>query len=170
MMKMYFSLLFASIVSFYSSSLLAHEGHEHDADVAVIAVHNAQVREFLPTAKSSVGYLTIINHSDTAATLTKASVDGVARVEIHQHTHVDGMMKMQKVESLQIAANQQVDFKPGGYHLMVFEPKEPLKVGQQRKLTLYFNDGNRVFSHAQIVSLASQAEQPAALKQHTHHH
>jgi len=77
--------------------------------------------------------------------------------------------KMQKVESLLIKAHQQLDFKPGSYHLMVFEPQEPLKVGQERKLTLYFEDGNRVFTNAKVVSLASQAEPVKASKDHSHH-
>ncbi|WP_372762504.1 copper chaperone PCu(A)C [Pseudoalteromonas sp.] len=169
MTKVCFSLASAFIMSVFSSSLLAHSGHEHDSNVAALEVHNAQVREFLPTAKSSVAYLTLVNHSDTDTVLTKASIDGLARVEIHQHTHVDGMMKMQQVASLPIAAHQHVDFKPGGYHLMVFEPIEPLKVGQHRKLTLYFSDGNRVFTNAEVVSLASQAEQSNASKSHNHH-
>ena len=167
--KQCISIVFVSVLSLFSSSSMAHSGHDHDADVAIIKVSNAQVREFLPATTSSVGYLSIINHSDTVATLTKATIDGLGRVEIHEHSHVDGMMKMQKVESLTINAHQQIDFKPGGYHLMIFEPQEPLKVGQQRKLTLYFSDGNRVFTNAQVVSLASQAEQSQASKQHTHH-
>ncbi|WP_139015427.1 copper chaperone PCu(A)C [Pseudoalteromonas sp. TB64] len=169
MTKLCFSMASALMFSFFSSSLSAHSGHEHGTDVAELEVSNAQVREFLPASKSSVGYLTITNHSGNAATLTKASIDGLGRVEIHEHSHANGMMKMQKVESVVIKAHKSVSFQPGGYHLMVFEPQEPLKIGQERKLTLYFSDGNRLFTNAQVVSLEAQAEQSKPSTQHSHH-
>ncbi len=169
MMKWCFSIVTTLMFGFFSSSLAAHSGHDHDADTAELIVNNAQVREFLPASTSSVGYLTITNHNKAAATLIKASIDGVGRVEIHEHSHVDGMMKMQKVDSVVIKGHESVIFQPGGYHLMVFEPQEPLKVGQERKLTLYFSDGNRLFTNAQVVSLESQAKQSKSSTQHSHH-
>ncbi|MBB1328113.1 copper chaperone PCu(A)C [Pseudoalteromonas sp. SR43-7] len=169
MTKLCFSMASALIFSFFSSSLAAHSGHDHGSDVAVLEVTNAQVREFLPGSTSTVGYLTLINHSGAAATLTKATIDGLGRVEIHEHSHVDGMMKMQQVESVEIKAHESVSFQPGGYHLMAFEPQEPLKVGQERKLTLYFSDGNRLFTNAQVVSLEAQAKQSKPSTQHVHH-
>jgi copper(I)-binding protein len=169
MMKMFYLKLTTAILILFSSPLMAHTGHEHNHDVAQLALTNAQVRVFLPASTSSVGYFSVINHSDVAATLVKASVDGLGRVEIHEHRHENGMMKMQKVDSLTIAPFQQIDFQPGGYHLMVFEPQEPLKVGQERKLTLYFKDGNRIFTNAQVVSLEEQVKQSAPAKPHSHH-
>ena len=169
MMKWCFSIATTLMFGFFSSSLAAHSGHDHDADTAELIVNNAQVREFLPGNTSTVGYLTLTNHGGTAATLTKATLDGLGRVEIHEHSHVDGMMKMQQVKSVEIKAHESVSFQPGGYHLMVFGPQEPLKVGQERKLTLYFSDGNRLFTNAQVVSLEAQAKQSKPSTQHAHH-
>ncbi|BDF96560.1 MULTISPECIES: copper chaperone PCu(A)C [Pseudoalteromonas] len=160
------SAIFA--ISFYSSELFAHTGHQHET-VNKVVVSNAQVRNFLPGSKSSAGYLTLVNHGDTTIELTKVTLDGMGRVEVHEHQHVNGMMKMQKVDMLQIKAHQQLDFKPGGYHLMVFEPEEPLKIGQELKLTLYFSNGDRVFTQATVVSLESQIEEVPQSQQHTHH-
>ncbi|WP_457934949.1 copper chaperone PCu(A)C [Pseudoalteromonas sp. SCSIO 43210] len=169
MTKQFFSMASALMLGLFTSSLAAHSGHEHGSDVAVLEVTNAQVRAFLPASTATVGYLTLINHSGTNATLTKATIDGLGRVEIHEHSHVDGMMKMQQVESVVIKAHESVSFQPGGYHLMAFEPLEPLKVGQERKLTLYFSDGNRLFTNAQVVSLETQAKQSKPSTQHAHH-
>lgn len=156
-------------ISLYSSALFAHADHQHET-VNKVVVSNAQIRDFLPGSKSSAGYLTLVNHGDTVIELTKVSVENLGRVEVHEHQHVNGMMKMQKVDVLQIKAHQQLDFKPGGYHLMVFEPKEPLKIGQELKLTLYFSNGDRVFTQASVVSLESQIEEiPPSQQHHTHH-
>ena len=89
MTKLCLSFVSALAFSFFSSSLAAHSGHNHSADTAQLEVSNAQVREFLPGGKASAAYLTISNHSGTNATLTKASIDGLGRVEIHEHAHVD---------------------------------------------------------------------------------
>lgn len=153
----------------FSSSLLAHEGHDHSHEVAQLSVENGQVREFLPAAESSVGYLTISNHSKVDAVLVKATIDGLGRVEIHQHKHEGAMMKMEKVSNIEIKAHESVQFQPGGLHLMVFEPQEPLIAGQERKLTLYFKDGNRIFTNIEVISLAEQVEQSTSAKHHSHH-
>lgn len=156
-------------ISLYSSALFAHADHQHET-VNKVVVSNAQIRDFLPGSKSSAGYLTLVNHGDTVIELTKVSIENLGRVEVHEHQHVNGMMKMQKIDVLQIKAHQQLDFKPGGYHLMVFEPKEPLKIGQELKLTLYFSNGDRVFTQASVVSLESQIEEiPPSQQHHTHH-
>ncbi len=168
-MKLLPALSFHTASLLYSTFSFAHSGHDHN-DSAEISVSNAQVREFLPASKASVAYMTITNPSNHAAVLTKAELDGLGRVEIHQHTHVDGMMKMEQVLSLKIDAHSSVEFKPGGYHLMVFEPEDKLKAGQERKLTLYFNDGNRVFTQAKVVSLQTMSEEkPQKSKEHSHH-
>ena len=168
-MKLWPALSFLTASLFFSIFSSAHSGHDH-SDVAEVTVSNAQVREFLPASKASVAYLTITNPSEHAAVLTKAELDGLGRVEIHQHTHVDGMVKMEQVLSLKIDGHSSVEFKPGGYHLMVFEPEEQLKAGQERKLTLYFNDGNRVFTQAKVVSLQEMSEQASQKsKGHSHH-
>ncbi len=168
-MKRLPALFFLTASLFLSTFSSAHSGHDH-SDVAEVTVSSAQVREFLPGSKASVAYMTITNPSKHATVLTKAELDGLGRVEIHQHTHVDGMMKMAQLSSLKIDGNSSIEFKPGGYHLMVFEPEDELKAGQERKLTLYFNDGNRVFTQAKVVSLQEMSEKTSHKnKEHSHH-
>lgn len=170
MMKQCFFMASALMINVFSSSVAAHAGHSHDTDEAKLEVSHAQVRAFLPGSKSSVGYLTISNHDGGVAKLTKATIEGLGRVEIHEHKHVNGMMKMQQVKAVTIKGHESLSFEPGGYHLMVFDPQEPLKVGQERKLTLYFSDGNRLFTNAQVVSLEAQAaHSKPSKKQHAHH-
>jgi hypothetical protein len=169
--KPLFSLLSSAILglTLYSSCASAHSTHHHDSDSQVI-VKNAHVRAFLPASQSTVGYLSLVNHGEKSVLLTKASIESLGRVEIHEHTHVDGVMRMQQVDSLELKAHEQIDFKPGGYHLMAFEPTTALKVGQELKLTLYFNDGNRVFTQAEVVSLESQVEQTSQSENNRKHH
>ncbi|MCF2908770.1 copper chaperone PCu(A)C [Pseudoalteromonas sp. DL2-H2.2] len=151
----------------------AHPDHTHEAahhahaEPGSMQLMHARLRDFLPTASSTAGYFTLTNTSQQAMTLVKAEIEGLGRVEIHEHTHVNGMMRMQKIDKLEIAPASQVEFKPGGYHLMAFEPTKPLKVGENRKLTLYFADGNRVYGLIEVVSLKAQMHN--AKNGHQHH-
>jgi hypothetical protein len=49
-----------------------------------------------------------------------------------------GRMSMQEVESVELPAATAVQFKPGGYHVMLIDLKQPLVSGQHVALTLTF--------------------------------
>jgi copper(I)-binding protein len=51
-----------------------------------------------------------------------------------------GMMKMSAIDKLPLPAGKAVDLKPGGYHVMLFDLKQPLKAGDTVPLTLTFED------------------------------
>ncbi|AOT09848.1 copper chaperone PCu(A)C [Pseudoalteromonas luteoviolacea] len=147
-----------------------HDGHDHHQhhhtvqDSVGLQVSNAKIRAFLPAAKSTAGYMTIFNSTDAPISIVSAKVEGLGRVEIHEHIHSNGMMKMRPVKALVVPAKQRVEFKPGGHHLMGFDPKVKLKVGETRKLTLYFSDGEKVENTIKVVSLKD------AFSNESHHH
>lgn len=51
----------------------------------------------------------------------------------------DGMMKMRKVELIDIPAGDTVELKPGGHHLMVIGLKKALKEGDKVTIALQFS-------------------------------
>ena len=55
-----------------------------------------------------------------------------------------GMMKMRAVPSLEIRSGGRLELKPNGYHLMLLDLKQPLKVGEKFPLTLTFKRGGGV--------------------------
>lgn len=66
----------------------------------------------------AAGYFVIENQG--AATSLVAASSPTATVEIHTHGMVDGVMKMRKVEVVDIPEEESVAFEPGGFHLMMF--------------------------------------------------
>lgn len=164
---MFRSFLCSLGIFLMAGSALAHEDHVHDTKAAVaspLSINDAWIREWVPGSASTAAYFELANSDHHAAKLVKATIEGVARVEIHEHRHVDGMMKMQQLTELDLAANEQVTFEPGGLHLMLFEPSQPIKKGDSLKLTLYFADGNRVYTMAKVKSAMDQDAS------HQHHH
>jgi copper(I)-binding protein len=147
-----------------------HSGHEHRTQVQSntnIVISDATVRVFLPASHSTAAYFTLSNHTKNGLELIKATITGLGRVEIHEHIHHNGMMKMQQINKVGVPAHGQVKFQPGGYHLMAFEPEDTLKPGEQRKLTLHFANGKQVFTMIDVVSLKDTFKKVD--KAHHHH-
>lgn len=95
-----------------------------------------------PTAgpnKMGAAYLAIKNSGRESDTLESASTPDAKKAEIHETTNANGVMKMRPVEGgLKIAPGQTVEFKPGGYHIMLMGLKQNLKEGEQIPLKLTF--------------------------------
>ncbi len=97
-----------------------HAGHNHDEGIVISA---ARVLPPFPGRDISAGYFEITNHSHKDDRLIAASSPISETVEIHTHNEVDGVMKMRRVDGVDLPAGQSVMFKPGGYHLMFFKTK-----------------------------------------------
>jgi len=74
--------------------------------------------------------------SPDAAKLVAGSTPAAGRVEIHEMRMDGGVMKMREIPGLELPAGQTVELKPGGYHLMLMDLKQPLKAGDTLPLTL----------------------------------
>jgi hypothetical protein len=60
------------------------------------------------------------------------------------------MMAMRPVDSIPIAAGATVELKPGGYHIMIVDPKEQPAVGSTVELTLTFEKAPPVTVMAEV--------------------
>ncbi len=74
-----------------------------------------------------------------AGRLVGGSVAFAARFEVHSMTMEQGVMKMREVkDGLEIKPGETVELKPGGYHVMFVDLKQPLKQGEDVSVTLKF--------------------------------
>lgn len=110
-----------------------------------ISVSNAWVRQPPPSAQVAAGYMQIANHGPGDDRLVTVETDAATRVEIHEMDEVDGIMRMRELSGgLAVPAGAQVDLVPGGYHLMLMQPREGLEAGQQVEATLVFEAAGRM--------------------------
>lgn len=91
---------------------------------------------------SSAMYFILANTRNSSYNLVNISSDQVGRIEIHQTITDDkGVSKMVKVDyPFLISGNIEVDFKPGGMHIMLYDLKKPLNVGDSFDITFFFDD------------------------------
>ena len=95
-------------------------------------------RALPPTSPNGAVYLTLTNHGAHPDTLLGASADIAEHVEVHSHILEDGMMKMRRVESVDLPPHKEVLFAPSGHHIMLIGLKQPLAVGDRFSLLLTF--------------------------------
>jgi len=65
--------------------------------------------------------------------------------EIHSMSQENGVMKMRKLDFLDLPAGETVALEPRGNHIMLFDIRKPLQAGERIKLTLVIEqDGKKI--------------------------
>ena len=138
------------------AAILTAPVRAEDVKAGDLVITQAWSRQTPSGAKVAGGYLTIENKGTTADTLLSGSGDVAGRVEIHEMAMDGGVMKMRPVPNgVEIKPGQTVEFKPGGFHIMMMGLKQPLEVGKTIKATLVFEKAGSVDIEYQIQSVGS---------------
>lgn len=86
---------------------------------------------------NGAAYFVIENGMNTDDTLLSVSSDIARATEVHKSTMNDaGVMSMQLQESVPVPARENVEFEPGGLHVMFVELTQDLTAGETISLTL----------------------------------
>lgn len=109
------------------------------------------VRVPMPGRTVTAGYMTLRNLGAESRQLTAVHSEAFERIELHTHTHVDGMMRMIEVDSIEVPAGGEAVLRPGGLHLMLFEPALVLEEDGSIVLQLQFDDGTELAVTARLV-------------------
>lgn len=108
-------------------------------DQSAVVIRDGWVQEGPPSQTITAAYMTIENQTGADISLRSARTKVAQTVELHKMELVDGMMKMHRVETIDIPAGRTAELKPGGYHLMVIGLKKELKEGDKVTITLEFS-------------------------------
>ena len=103
-----------------------------------LEVSDAWVRASAPGQEIGAAYMTLTSRSDM--TLSKVDSPAAGSVEIHMMSMEDGIMRMRMVDTLPLKADEAVMLEPGGYHLMLFDLKQPLKPDTTNPFKLHLQD------------------------------
>lgn len=98
------------------------------------------VRETPPGVPNGVAFMTLRNTAEADVVLDAVACTAASACELHQHVHVAGKMRMQKVASLRVPAGGELKLSTGGYHVMLLGLKTAVKVGDVVTLTLMSGD------------------------------
>ncbi len=124
-----------------------------------ITLINGWLRETPPNIKNAAAFVSLHNNSNnTKHIIAIQCSDLAARCEIHEHLRTaDGKMRMQKVSApLAIAGNSTLSMQPGGYHIMLFDIKTPLRAGNTAAFTVVFDDQSALTVQLPIKSIRAE--------------
>ena len=112
--------------------------------LAELQIGDAWIKDLPPSVPVRAGYMTIHNPDSGSRRIVAAASESFASVEIHESLMQDGMMRMEQRDELVIDAGATVRLEPGGLHLMMMQPKQPIKPGEVHRLSLELDDGTRL--------------------------
>lgn len=128
-----------------------------------VTVQDAWARATLPVQKTSGAFMVLKSAQALRLVGVSSPVAGVA--EMHEMKMDGNIMRMRGVPAIELPAGKAVELKPGGYHLMLKDLKQPLKTGSKIPLTLRFESADRKMVE-QKIELEVRAEPPAIMAGH----
>ena len=114
------------------------------ADSDAVRVETPYARAVPPTAHNSGAFMVLHNASDRPIRVVDARSDVSRVTELHIHVHDKGVMRMRRVDFIEIPAHGKAELKPGGYHVMLIGLNHPLKPGDPVHLELTLGDGSQM--------------------------
>lgn len=91
-----------------------------------------------PAATGAV-YLTLTNHGAQTDRLVATETPVAARAELHAHVMDGNVMKMRRLDAIEVAPGTPTVLAPGGLHIMLTGLTRPLKEGETFPLILTFD-------------------------------
>lgn len=108
---------------------------------AGVSVRDAWVREAPPGVAMMAGYMVLQNNTSRSQVLVAASSSGFETVMIHRTIVKEGLTGMEHAPKIELLPNASLLFAPGGYHLMLLNPKRTLRAGDRVDIYLEFRGG-----------------------------
>ena len=155
-MLKHFCLAASAISLIACSGEMDHSKMNHDTtaaeNIGAVEVSSAFIKPPFTGRTTAAGFMVLENKGMDTRLVAAASPIS-PRVEIHTHLEEDGVMKMRRVDGIDLPKGKSVELKPGGYHLMLFDTVMP-EGDADAPLTLTYSDGSEV---TMIVPFADEA-------------
>lgn len=107
-------------------------------------IAKAWIRAAPPGAMMLAGYATVRNPCPRAIAVVAVEAADFGSAMMHETVVENGVSKMRHTDRLALPARGELRFAPGGRHLMLMQPRRPLKEGERSVLTLVLADGRRL--------------------------
>ncbi|MFM2073736.1 MAG: hypothetical protein RJB34_41 [Pseudomonadota bacterium] len=135
-----------------------------------VKVEDAWVRGTVASQKATGAFMRLTPSANARLVAAQSPVAGV--VEIHEMAMEKDVMKMRQIPGLDLTVGRTVELKPGGYHVMLMDLKQPLKNGESVPITLVFEDAAKKRFTQDIkapVTALGGGNGPAGMKQDMGH-
>lgn len=131
-------------------------------DSPAVQARDAYVRAVPPGQGNTAAFMHLANPTSQALALVAASTSAAKVVELHTHVREDGMMKMRRIERIEVPARGEVVLRPGGLHLMLIGLRQPLAPGDAVDLRLLFDNDSALDLTAEVRTVMRQGMTPGS--------
>lgn len=136
---------------------------------AQVTVKEPWVRATVAQQKATGAFMQITSAQDMRLVEAKSPVAGV--VEVHEMVMDKDVMKMRAVPGLDLPAGKSIELKPGGYHVMLMDLKQQMKVGDSVPMTLVVEGKDKKRSNVEVTATVKPlAEAAKTASEHMHKH
>ncbi len=129
-------LTFILIFFSYINSIYADASNDKASDVNRLIIEDAWIAEAPPVSKVMVAYMRLINTGTKTIEIIHAESSLYSSIEFHETIHENGLARMIRHDTLKIPANNKLELKPGGPHIMLFNPTKRLTAGSTAEIKL----------------------------------
>ena len=132
--------------------------------LAQVSVSDAWVRGTVASQRATGAFMNLQSASDAALVGAASPVAKV--VEVHEMAHEGGVMKMRALpRGVEIKPGETVELKPGSFHVMFMDLKQPLVKDQKPR-----PKGTLVFEKAGTIEIEYAIEAVGSSPGGHHHH
>jgi copper(I)-binding protein len=131
---------------------------------AQVTVEDAWIREVPPGSPAAAVFMVINNSGDETVRVISMSSPIAKRVEWHDMTREDGMMRMSQRKVIELPANARVQLQPSASHVMLLDMNKAPAPGHKVPVIFNLDNGQQL-----KVSAVVRKTEPRKSK-HNHHH
>lgn len=125
--------------------LIAGIANAKDYKAGALEIDSPWSRAIPKGAKVAAGYMTIRNTGTTPDRLVSASTPVADKMEIHEVTMNNGVMKMRPLgDGVEIEPGATVELNPSSLHFMIMNVKQPIEKGKPFVASLTFEKAGTV--------------------------
>ncbi len=143
-------------------ALTAGAAAQSTSKVGPIEVSDAWARASAGRAGAGAAYFEVRNHGGKSDRLVSAKTDVSRTASLHAHIMKDDIMRMVRVDGLEVPAGGRATLRPGGHHVMLMGLAQPLMRGHSFPLSLTFEKAGTVT--VEVVIMGPGARGPAGHK------
>lgn len=121
-----------------------------DFEVGTIRISESWARPSPPSARAGAAYMQVHNTGSTDDSLVEAFTPIAAVTELHTHIMDGDVMRMRRVDAIDVPAESLVRLEPGGLHVMLIDLQSPLMEGDSIPLMLRFAEAGEITIHVAV--------------------
>lgn len=121
-----------------------------------LTVEQARIHPAPPQAPVRAGFARLHNAGEQDLVIDAMRSPTFGKIELHEMHMEGGLMRMRPVASLRVPARGEVELKPGGLHLMLFQPVQSLELGSTARIE--FLSGDEVVASVEFIVASSDGK------------